>query len=265
MTIETTVSKSWLVRAVIMIVLGFGFAAWSVYDATVVYPKRGEVYAQYVEAQWLHTLGPAIRSAPEKVANPVDEYKRLRDKARQKSSMTPEEQDRYNWFKALSAIGKLEEAPQRVSDPVKRLDELDTRFKGVPTPKKLNPYDIPSQWAILVVGSIVGLWSLISIIRVSRHKFIYNKEDGSLKIDSLVIAAEEMTGLDKRRWQKKSIAYLITRDGKKHKLDDWYYARTAEIVEILDEKLEGGDDKSDAENEKSQGNTVSQQEQPVDS
>ncbi len=263
MTIQTSLKTGWLIRAVVMIVLGYGFAIWGFYDATVAYPKRGETFASYMEGYWLHTLPNPLRAA-DVVADPSARLAAFRTSVRNKEPLSEAEQAEFDWLKALKVLGKLDEAPQRVSQPsdawlaehpeqlpntASRMLELDD-FVGELTgqPKRLNSYDIPSQWAIVAVGLLIGTWSLIGFFAASRHKFVFDAEDGSLTIDGTKIPASDMETIDKRRWQKKSIAYLVTKDGTKHKLDDWIYAKTDDIVKELEKSL-GLEDAPAAEEE----------------
>lgn len=247
MTIQTSLKTGWVIRAVVMIVLGYGFAVWGYYDATIAYPKRGETYARVMEESWLKALGPDVSRAPMLVADPQAALEGLRTRFRNKERMSEPEQLQFEWLKALNVLGKLDEAPMRVAEPVARraeLEQLNQQLTGQPKP--LNSYDIPSQWVIVAVGLLVGTWSLVGFIRASRHKFVYDTESGSLTIDGETIPADRMSDVDKRRWQKKSIAYLVTTDGERLKLDDWIYARTEDIVDHIEKRL-GKVDATDAE------------------
>ncbi len=247
MTIQTSLKTGWVIRAVVMIVLGYGFAVWGYYDATIAYPKRGETYARVMEESWLKALGPDVSRAPMLVADPQAALEGLRTRFRNKERMSEPEQLQFEWLKALNVLGKLDEAPMRVAEPVARraeLEQLNQQLTGQPKP--LNSYDIPSQWVIVAVGLLVGTWSLVGFIRASRHKFVYDTESGSLTIDGETIPADRMTDVDKRRWQKKSIAYLVTTDGERLKLDDWIYARTEDIVDHIEKRL-GKVDATEAE------------------
>ncbi len=263
MTIQTSLKTGWLIRAVVMIVLGYGFAIWGFYDATVAYPKRGETFAAYMEGYWLHTL-PNPMGAADLLTDPPARLTALRESVRNKEPLSEAEQAELNWLKALNVLGKLDQAAARVSQPsedwraahpeqlantasrILELDDLISKLTGQPKP--LNSYDIPSQWVIVAVGLLIGTWSLVGFFAASRHKFVYDAEDGSLTIDGDRIPAGDMETIDKRRWQKKSIAYLITKDGSKHKLDDWIYAKTDDIVRELEKSL-GLEDAPAAEEE----------------
>lgn len=257
MNIQTSLKTGWVIRAMVMIVLGYGFAVWAFYDGTVAYPKRGETYARFMEEYWLRALGPDQHRAADIVADPRPRFEMLRERNRAKEPMNEAERAEHDWLRALNVIGRLDDAPRRAAGPsdawladnpeqiaspstrLAELAELNSEIKG--QPKRLNSYDIPSQWVILAVGLLVGTWSLVNFLRHWKRTFVYNHEDGSLTIDGRTIPADQMKTIDKSRWQKKSIAYLVTKDGERHTLDDWIYARTEDIVEIIEKKLEGDD------------------------
>jgi hypothetical protein len=252
MTIETSLKKGWIIRAMVMIILGYGFAIWAYYDATVAYPARGETYAQLREEYWLRALdSPTL--APGRVAEPRQRLAELNERVRNQEALSEAEQAERAWLRALKVIGELDRAPERVSGPSEawlaenpdaitgpmgrllELSERISRMKGQPKP--LNSYDIPSQWVILAVGLLIGTWSLVGFIRGARHKYTYDTETGTLTADDETITADEMKDVDKSRWQKKSIAYLVTKDGRRIKLDDWIYAHTEDIVDHLERQL----------------------------
>ena len=81
----STINRPWLIRIVVIVACLVGYAAWSLYDAFVAYPERGESYASWTEWQYLgHALEADSRESPGilrrdgAVADPVAELERLK-------------------------------------------------------------------------------------------------------------------------------------------------------------------------------------------
>lgn len=124
----SNVNKPWLIRIVIITACLLGYAAWSVYDAYVAYPAKGESYASWAEWKYLETAIeadrtelPGILRREAVVADPAEELSRLKSD----SVRTQNESDlaggtrqkraemeiaRQTWLQALSVIGRLDPA-----------------------------------------------------------------------------------------------------------------------------------------------------------
>jgi hypothetical protein len=243
MTIETRLSRGWLIRTLVFIAVWFGLAIWAYYDATIAYPERGEEYATFVEYRWLSELASEnlIHTVSSKVADPAARLDEL--KGREPSGADRTELE---WLVALDIIGRLDDATTRVADPRARLAELDSELKASKQPKKLNRYDIPIQWLILAIGLILGVWTLVNLFKASRRHYTYDKSTGQITINGQEIPFKKMTGIDMRKWQKKSIAMLETNDGS-FKLDAWVHAELDTMIEDIDQRLHPGEKRGDAE------------------
>lgn len=245
MTIETRLSRGWLIRTLVFIAVWFGLAIWAYYDATIAYPKRGEEYATFVEYRWLGELANEnlIHTVSSKVADPSARLAELKGRENNGAERTERE-----WLVALDVIGRLDDATTRVADPRARLAELDDKLKARKQPKKLNRYDIPIQWLILAVGLILGVWTLVNLIKASRRHYAYDKDTGQITINGQQIPFDKMTGIDMRKWQKKSIAMLETNDGS-FKLDAWVHAELDTMIEDIDKRLHPGERSGDEDAE----------------
>lgn len=124
----SNINRPWLIRIVIITACLLGYAAWSLNDAYITYPKRGADYASY--AEWLYlgnaieadrTESPGILRREAAVADPVAELERLRtDEVHQRNAADTEggtrqkraemELAREYWLKSLSLIGHLDPA-----------------------------------------------------------------------------------------------------------------------------------------------------------
>ena len=124
----STINRPWLIRIVVIVACLVGYAAWSLYDAFVAYPERGESYASWTEWQYLgHALEADSRESPGilrrdgAVADPVAELERLKSDEVQERNLqalqggprqrrAEMEVSRQLWLEALSTIGRLDPA-----------------------------------------------------------------------------------------------------------------------------------------------------------
>lgn len=125
----SNINRPWLIRIVIISACLLGYAAWSLYDAYVAYPARGEAYASYAEWQYLGTAieadrteSPGILRREGAVADPVGELARLKSESVRsrneedlgsggpRAKRAEMEIARQSWLSALSIIGRLKPA-----------------------------------------------------------------------------------------------------------------------------------------------------------
>lgn len=121
-------NRPWLIRIVIIAACLIGYGAWSMYDAYVAYPARGERYASWAEWQYLGKAieadsreSPGILRRDASVADPVAELERLEsDEVAQRNLENSQggarerraqmELARQEWLRSLSMIGRLHPA-----------------------------------------------------------------------------------------------------------------------------------------------------------
>lgn len=216
---QTQINPKWLWKMVIIALFLIGFGAWGLYDATIAYPKRGINYAEYAEWEYLRTIKQAD-SAWDRAAvkDPSAELKRLDERLKAKSNVSAIEKTRHEWLGALDTIGRLQPAQTDMADPVKRFEDLNTRWTTTTgtsksSPKKLAGWDIPVQWLITVLGFGLGLYLVGLILIVKR--VVYRWEPASQRLTlpgGASLTPADIAEFDKRKWHKYLI-YLKVRPG----------------------------------------------------
>ncbi|MCL4221992.1 MAG: hypothetical protein KJZ65_11565 [Phycisphaerales bacterium] len=215
----STIGMRWARRMIIFAVLLLGLGAWATWDAFVVYPKRGQAFAEWAEWQYLLSLkdesrmdpGIMTRNAP--VTDPKAELDRLRsdELARQRLSMAA----RYEWLRALSLVGQLE--PEKTNyatvAPRQREEQLAQAWASRDKPAALRGYDIPSQYLMMIVGYGLGAYILVLLARVAVTKYRWNPSTKALTLPSgAAITPSDLAEVDKRKWDK-FIVFLKIRPG----------------------------------------------------
>jgi hypothetical protein len=125
---SSNINRPWLWRIVIITVCLLGYAAWSLYDAFVAYPERGQSYASWAEWRYLDTAieadrseSPGILRRETAITDPVAELARLRSeeiRSRNESDLqggprqkrAEMEIAREDWLRSLAVIGHLHPA-----------------------------------------------------------------------------------------------------------------------------------------------------------
>lgn len=241
-TEHTHINPKWLGKMVIIAVFLIGFGAWGLYDATIAYPKRGANYAEYAEWEYLRTIKQADSAWDRaSVKEPVAELARLEQRIDAKSNVSAIEKSRHEWLEALHVIGRLEPALTEIPDPVKRFDELNTRWTtsqgtAKSSPKKLAGWDIPVQWLITALGFGLGLYLVGLIFAVKRTTYGWEPATQTLTLaDGATITPADVAEFDKRKWHKYLIFLKIKPGvpkvgGQELRLDLLRYAKLEEWV-----------------------------------
>lgn len=215
----STIGMRWARRMIIFAVLLLGLGAWATWDAFVVYPKRGQAFAEWAEWQYLLTLkdesraDPGIMTRNAAVADPKAELDRLRgdEMARQRLSAAA----RYEWLRALSLVGQL--SPENTNfakvAPHQREEQLAQAWATRDKPAALRGYDIPSQYLMMIVGYGVGAYILFLLARVAVTKYRWNPATKALTLpNGATISPTDLAEVDKRKWDK-FIVFLKIRPG----------------------------------------------------
>ena len=122
----SNINRPWLIRIVIITACLLGYAAWSLYDAYVAYPARGESYSSWAEWRYLglaieadRTESPGVLRREGAVPNPAEELEELRaNRADNETAMqggsrqkrAEMEIAREDWLDSLTMIGRLHPA-----------------------------------------------------------------------------------------------------------------------------------------------------------
>ncbi|MBX3354455.1 MAG: hypothetical protein KF724_02010 [Phycisphaeraceae bacterium] len=180
-----------------------GGAIWGAYDYWIWYPEIERANQEHrAAAEVLTELGDAVKA-------------RARDATSAPSIVVP--------------VTVSEEDLARYRAAQETIERIELRFKG--PPRQLAAWDRPLQLWLWVIGcGVLGFpffaWPLVRMMR-SRWEL---SEDGTLRTPTDVIPLSEVTGIDMSRWcaptgSKRSTwkAWLLTRDGRRHELDDHDY------------------------------------------
>jgi hypothetical protein len=231
----TSLNRPWLLKVAIFFVIFVGFGLWGWWEATITYPRRGERYAdtrlyEYLKAE--KSAGGALTSRVS-VADPVGELARLRGVSR---SLSVAEQRRLEWLEALEVVGHVKAAQTTVSDPDKKFAELEKQWSTGNMPKKLEWYDIPAQWAFVVIGLGGGLWLSLLYAMVARKKYAWDEATRTLTLSGgATLTPTDLEDVDKRKWDKYIVFLKVkpshaAMGGQELKLDLYRYAPLEEWV-----------------------------------
>ncbi len=229
---ETTISRNWLAKMLLFMVAFIGLGIWGLIDATVVYPARGETYAEYTEFKYLESMdatGQILRSS---VDDPKTALRDLRDRSRElreefnslpadgmARARVEAELDRYAWLDALATIGRATPARTTIEAPGERLEELRAEWATKEQPKKLSGFDLPMQWVFVAIGAIGGIWMGLTIMKVVKTKYRYEESTRTLTLPSgESFSPDQIVEVDKRKWDKFFVTVKLE-DGTSHKLD----------------------------------------------
>jgi len=209
----------WLIGVVLL-----GFGIWGLYDAVVVYPRRGERVAEWMEYQYLDQVAknrPPL-DARAAVNDIPAEQARLATQAQQQP-LDQVDQAKKAWLEALSLVRRTDATTataipredfrgDKVTDASQRLRDLTEKFtrKGADTPSPLAAWDIPVQWIIFAVGSGLGLYMFAVLAMARRKVFRWEPEARRLTLpggDNLTPA--DLEDVDKRRWHKFYVALKV--------------------------------------------------------
>ena len=92
-------------------------------------------------------------------------------------------------------------------------------------------YDRPVQMWLYIIGcGVLGApWFLWQWLAAARVRFRM-EDDGTLQAGSTRVASDHMADIDMSKWMSKSIATVVTTDGKRIVLDDYKYRGMDKIV-----------------------------------
>jgi len=137
---------------------------------------------------------------------------------------------------SVSASSLSEEDRRRYDEATDTIRRITTQYGG--EPKQLAAWDRPLQLWLWVVGcGVLGFpFFLWPMIRMLRRRWELD-EGGTLRTPWETIPLDQVTGIDMSRWcaptgSKRSTwkAWLLTRDGKRHELDDHDYLNMHQII-----------------------------------
>lgn len=229
---KAPLSKRWLLKMTVFIVVLAAVGAWGLYDATVVYPERGERFASWAEHEYLvaaqraDTVSFGVFLNETSVPDPQQELARLGDpETRQRyeaeanngqsraSLRAQMALTRLRWLEALQVIGRLSPERTKIENPRQRLAELQQTWASATAPKPLAWYDLPSQWVFCFGGMGGALLLLIHVARVAAKKYVWHPHERRLVLPGgHELTPETLGEVDKRKWDK-FIVFLRAKEG----------------------------------------------------
>lgn len=223
----TTLERRWVFKMLIIITVLVGFAVWAYYDATIAYPARGAQVADSDLRELIRIAQEDGKAGQVSTPDPVSEIARLSDKR----SGTALEQAKFQWLTSLSLIGHLTPEYTKIDDPVGRKSQLDAEAAKNPNKaNRLSPWDIPAQWAILVVCAGIAIYMIVLYLKVAAVKYRWDENSKTLFLPGdHQIVPTDIVDFDKRKWHKFLITLGIRPDhptlgGKSITLDLYRYS-----------------------------------------
>lgn len=267
---KAPLNPRWTFKLTIITVIVFLVGVWGFWDASSVYPKRGERYASWAQWQYLEQAkladsedyGIFIRESS--VTNPVEELQRLRDPETKNRNMQDAANTsstrtlrasmlvaRLGWLEALDVIGHLDEEYTVIESPQRKLNELSAHWQSATKPKPLHAFDLMVQWMIMVICWVVALYMLIHMLRVRAKKYAWDASSMTLTIPGgASITPEDLEEVDKRKWDK-FIVFLKIKDthdalgGKEIAVDTYQHNFVEDWILAMEEKAFGSQDDGD--------------------
>lgn len=261
---KAPLNKKWSIKLFIITTLVIGFGAYGLYDATIAYPNRGIRFASWAQWQYLEAAKQAgteefgVFERQSSVTDPIEELERLSNPetemrnatdAQNQSSSRKLRASMYNtrliWLEALKTVGQLDAEFSTIEAPQERLDELTAKWtSSTSNPKPLKFYDIPSQWAIMIVCWFIGGWMLINIFKVIGKKYSWDADSMTFTVPgSIAITPAHLEEVDKRKWDK-FIVFLKLNDlhpthaGKEIKVDTYQHALIEDWILAMEKKAD---------------------------
>lgn len=258
--------KLFVITMVILIV-----GAWGYWDATSVYPKRGERYANWAKWQYLdqskkadaEDYGIFIREAS--VTEPKEELVRLaasdtllknqEDVANPSSSRTLRasmQLARKSWLDALQVIGNLDAEHTTIESPQRELDALKAYWDAeVSKPDPLHAFDLFVQWIIMALCWTIGLLMIVHMLKVKGKKYGWVAKTMTFSIPGgHSITPDDLEEVDKRKWDKFIVFLKIkgahdTLGGKEISVDTYQHKFVEDWILAMEEKAFGSQEDDD--------------------
>ncbi len=229
---QTRLSRRWLVKIAIFMIAATGLGLWGLYDATLAYPARGRAHAEYMEYQYLLAMGQA--GLPQvSVSDPAAELDRLKADEDNLEQRRAEAESRgqdlemrraaaslvkLSWLSSLKTVGDLDAEHTMIENPNERFGALNTKWQAQDQPKPLSSFDLPMQWAFVVIGFGLAGYLLLLVLKVGAKKYKWDADSLTLTYpDGSSVAPSGIEDIDKRKWDKFIVQ--VKSEGKWRKLD----------------------------------------------
>lgn len=279
----TTINRKWFLKLGVFWIVCAGLTVWGLYDGLVLYPKRGEVVVSFLTKEYLEQMESERRLRPDavNVVDPASVFAELDGKRkRDPSSLTEEEQARFNWLEALSRVESLASLSVEneaalagggnLSEPTRTmfvrprdlLASLQAELQNRTSPKRLSAWDIPSQFLIALVFGLAMLAITARVLTTVTKKYRYDPEAMALSLPGgRTVTPADIELVDKRQWSKFFV-HLKMKDGGEIKLDLMRFVPLEDwILEM--EKQTDGYEEEDEGSEDAAESAESETEQPA--
>lgn len=220
---KAPLNPRWTFKLGVIAVVVFAVGIWGYLDATVIYPKRGEKYADWAKWQYLDQAKKADREdfgiflRDSSVENPREELARLSEPDRviqnQQDAGNPSSSRslrasmqvaRKRWLEALKVVGQLDAQYTTIESPQRDLDELATEWSSsTGNPKPLSAFDLMVQWLIMGICLLVTLIMVVHMLRVRAKRYAWDADTMTLTLPGGErITPDDLEEIDKRKWDK---------------------------------------------------------------
>lgn len=272
---KAPLNPRWTFKLGLIAIIVFAVGVWGYLDASVIYPNRGEKYADWAKWQYLDQAKKAdqedfgIFLRDSSVSNPKEELERLSEPDR----MNQNQQDagnpsstralrasmqvaRMRWLEALKVVGMLDAEHTTIESPQRTLDELTAKWSSTSAvPKPLSAFDLMVQWMIMVICLLVALIMVVHMLRVRAKRYAWDPESMKLTLPSgASITPEDLEEVDKRKWDK-FIVFLKIKGvhsdlgGQEVSVDTYQHKRVEDWILAMEAKAFPSQQQSDPLNE----------------
>lgn len=254
--LRTRLNKPWLIRVIGLLIGVSALAGWFALDAWVIYPKRGEEAIKFGEYAYLQVAqGAGLLDRQVDIPDPQAERERLNEQRSAPGGLANDvEVNRLEWLTRLSrlhdlgAIAERNEAALRVfageagevpdgpltvfRDYRARLAELHSELGQVQqAPKPLSTYDMPSQYAGLIVSVTGVVLLLIFFFRVRSQVYTFEPATRRLTLpDGFSFTPDQIETVDKRKWDKFIVFLTLQGESEERRIDLFRHAPLEEWI-----------------------------------
>lgn len=266
MAITTTVRPRYAFQMIFMFVLCLVLGLWGTWDYFVKIPNQQRAYERFRvceavrDAIDLHTSAstdPAAREQQTREAlelvNTRIESLLARESDIEEVNLNPtnsaarEQQMQQlqqaveslrggaqeQWLSVLALFQAALQNPPPLDQPLSGVHQAAWQLAG----EGLSAFDdveppsrLDRATQILFILCLLGVpWTLWSFVRTKSQVYRL-EEDGTLVMPEGTFAKDDIVDIDMERWMKKSIAYVVMRDGRRVKIDDYLYKNAHLIV-----------------------------------
>jgi len=281
---KAPINPRWALKLSVITLVIFIVGAWGFWDASSVYPKRGERYAQWAKWQYLEQskransedFGIFIRDTS--IPNPSDEYTRLYEPETQTRNLGDSQDSsssrnlrasmlvaRMNWLDALKVLGHLDPQYTTIDSPERELETLKMEWQTAKQPKPLSNLDLIVQWMIMAICWTVALLMFVHILKVKSKKYAWDSSEMAFTLpNGAVITPDDLEEVDKRKWDKFIVFLKIKSShsslgGKEISVDTYQHLYVEDWILAMEEKaFPSQEDETETETAPAQSNDSSE-------